>query len=136
LTRAIAAAAAAIAALVLVGVGRWERSDHVAKEIRGMRSVLEAVGALDDPRLDSFRASLVPFDCLIYRRGSNPYALELCIDEDGRLVEALDRRRGFHVWSLREEPSASTIRVDRDEVERLLRELGVPPGVNQGMRGQ
>ncbi len=101
-----------------------------------MRSVLDAVGALDDPRLDSFRASLVPFDCLLYRRGSNRYALELCIDEDGRLVEALDRRRGFHVWSLREEPSASTIRVDRAEVERLLRKLGVPPGVNQGMRGQ
>jgi hypothetical protein len=137
LTRRAAAAIAVVAATVaLVVIGRWERSRHVSDELRGLRAVRAAVGPLDSQTLDSYRVSLVPFDCLLYRRGSNRYALELCIDEDGRLVEAFDRRQGFHVWSLREEPTASTIRVDREEVERLLHKLGVPPGVNQGPRGQ
>jgi hypothetical protein len=137
LTRRAAAAIAVVAAAVaLVVIGRWERSRHVSNELGGLRAVLAEVGPLDSPTLDSYRVSLVPFDCLLYRRGSNRYALELCIDEDGRLVEAFDRRQGFHVWSLREEPTASTIRVDRQEVERLLHKLGVPPGVNQGQRGQ
>ena len=101
-----------------------------------MRAVVRAVGSLDSPTLDSYRTGLVPFDCLLYRRGANPYALELCIDEQGRLVEALDRRHGLRFWSLREEPQRSTIRFRRSEVERLLRKLGVPPGVNAGPRGQ
>jgi hypothetical protein len=134
--RAAAAIAIVIAAVALVVIGRWERSRHVDDELHGLRAVLADVGPLDSPSLDSYRVSLVPFDCLLYRRGSNRYALELCIDEDGRLVEAFDRREGFHVWSLRDEPTASTIHVDRGEVDRLLRKLGVPPGVNQGPRGQ
>ena len=134
--RTAAALAVVVAAIALVVIGRWERSRHVADELRGLRAVRAAVGTLDSPSLDSYRVSLVPFDCLLYRRGSNRYALELCIDEQGRLVEAFDRRHGFHVWSLREEPKASTIHVDRPEVQRLLRKLGVPPGVNQGPRGQ
>jgi hypothetical protein len=137
LTRRAAAALAVVAAAVaLVVVGRWERSRHVSDQLHGLRAVRAEVGPLASPTLDSYRVSLVPFDCLLYRRGSNRYALELCIDEDGRLVEAFDRRRGFHVWSLREEPTASTIRVDRHEVDRLLRKLGVPTGVDQGPRGQ
>jgi hypothetical protein len=134
--RAAAAIAIVVAAVALVAIGRWERSRHVSNELRGMRAVQAAVGRLDSPTLDSYRVSLVPFDCLVYRRGSNDFALELCIDEDGRLVEAFDRRDGFHVWSLREEPTASTIRIDRQEVDRLLHKLGVPAGVNQGPRGQ
>jgi hypothetical protein len=134
--RAAAAIAIVVAAVALVAIGRWERSRHVSDELRGMRDVRAAVGQLDNPSLDSYRVSLVPFDCLVYRRGSNDFALELCIDEDGRLVEAFDRRDGFHVWSLREEPTASTIRIDRQEVDRLLHKLGVPAGVDQGPRGQ
>ena len=134
--RAAAALAVVVAAAALVVIGRWERSRHVSDQLRGLRTVLAEVGPLDSPTLDSYRVSLVPFDCLLYRRGSNRSALELCVDEEGRLVEAFDRRNGFHVWSLREEPTASTIRVDRQEVERLLHKLGVPSGVNQGPRGQ
>jgi hypothetical protein len=134
--RAPAAIAIVVAAVALVVIGRWERSRHVDNELRGLRDVRAAVGPLDNSSLDSYRVSLVPFDCLLYRRDSNRYALELCVDEDGRLVEAFDRRNGFHVWSLREEPTASTVRVDRHKFDRMLRKLGVPPGVNQGPRGQ
>lgn len=135
--RTIALVASALIALAAIAfVGRAERVRHDRAELRGMRAVVRAVGRLDSPTLDSYRAGLVPFDCLLYRRGANRYALELCIDEHGRLVEALDRRHGLRFWSLREEPQRSTIRFDHAEVERLLRKLGVPSGVNQGPRGQ
>ena len=129
--------AAALTALLLVAVGRWEADRHVDLEIDGMHRVLAAVGPLGNQSLDAYRVSLVPFDCLLYRRGANPYALELCADERGRLVEALDRRSGtLKVSSLREDPDASTIHIDRAEFNRLLRRLGVPKNVNAGPRGQ
>lgn len=135
--RQIALGAAALLALAVLALfGRAERARHDRAELRGMRAVVRAVGTLDSPALDSYRTGLVPFDCLLYRRGTNPYALELCIDEQGRLVEAIDRRHGLRFWTLREEPQRSTIRFDHAEVERLLRKLGVPPGVNAGPRGQ
>lgn len=136
--RVAALAGAAVAfLLVLIPIGRWERTRHARDEVRGMRRVLAAVGPLDNPTLDAYRVGLVPFDCLVYKRGSNPYALELCIDPQGRLVETIDRRSGTpRIWSLREDPTRSTIRVDLSEVETLLRKLGVPAHVNQGPRGQ
>ena len=138
LRRASALAAAVfVVLLALIPVGRWERARHSRIEVRGMRRVLMKVGPLGGPTLDAYRVGLVPFDCLLYRRGSNPFALELCIDPQGRLVEAIDRVSGTpEIWSLREDPSRSTIRIDRGEVNRLLRSLGVPAHVNQGPRGQ
>lgn len=85
-----------------------------------MRKVLAAVGPLDQPSLDAFR-HLGAFDCLIYKRGRNPFGLELCVDHHARLVEAIDRRKGQpKIWSLRDDPSRSTIRVNYAEVKRLL----------------
>ena len=117
----------ALAYLVLVGalvpVGRWERSHRAHDQVRGLRRVLAAVGPLDQPSLDAFR-HLERFDCLLYRRRANPFALELCVDHAGRLVEAIDRRHGrAKIWSLRDDPSRSTVRVDQAEVERLLRKM-------------
>src|SRR3712207_7153364 len=46
------------------------------------------------------RSTLFPYttlfrsDCLTYRRGANPFALELCMNGQGRVIEAIDRRRG------------------------------------------
>jgi len=40
-------------------------------------------------------------------------------------VEAIDRRSGTpRIASLREDPGAATVRVDRGEVDRLLRAFG------------
>ena len=130
------ALAAVVAAAALVAIGRWEHARHVDREARGLRGVLAAVGSLSAPSLDAYRVSLVPFDCLLYRRHANPFALELCVDSEGRVVEAFDRRRGLKYWSLREDPESSPVRVDRRMFDRLLRRLGVPQGVNQGPRGQ
>jgi hypothetical protein len=119
-------AAAALAVLALVGIGRWEGAHRADEQMAGMRRVLAEVGPLDSSSLSAFRY-LSKFQCLVYERGSNPLALEVCVDADGRVVEAIDRRSGDpKIWSLREEPSRSTVRVDRAEVDRLLRKMGVP----------
>jgi len=120
------ALAAVVLAVLLVAVGRWERSRRAREQVDGMRTVLTAVGRLDNPTLKSFRV-LVSFQCLLYERGGSPVALEVCFDPAGRLVEAIDRRGDEpRIWSLRDDPTRSTIRVDRSEVDRLLEREGVP----------
>lgn len=117
------------ALLVLVGlvlVGRWERERRADEEVQGMRQVLAAVGPLDGPTLSAFRY-FPQFQCLVYRRERNRFALELCVDAEGRVVEAIDRRSGEpKIWSLRDDPTRSSLRVDRPEVDRLLVRMGIP----------
>ena len=121
---ALVAAAAVVALVLLVLVGRHEGSRHADDENRGIERVRRLVGPLDSPPPVLYR--LLPrFSCLLWKRGSSRLALELCVDREGRVVEAIDRRRGTpRIWSLREDPSAATVRVDRAEVDRLLRKLG------------
>ena len=129
LRRFVLIALAAVAALVaLVFVGRWEGRSHARSELAGMRQTLAAVGPLDNKTLTAYRIDIdSKFDCLIYKRGSNRLALELCFDRTGRLVETIDRRSGpSKISSLREDPSASNIRVSWAEVVRLLKRLGAP----------
>lgn len=123
--RWLAVAAAAVVALaILVVVGRHERSSHAADENRKIAEIRSLVGPLDSPSLDAFRL-LPQFSCLLYRRNGNRFALELCVDGKGRVVEAIDRRgRTPRIASLREDPSHATVRVERSEVDRLLRKLG------------
>ena len=124
---AAAAVAVLVLALLLVALGRWERSRRADEQNAGLGDVLAAVGPLDSPSLSAFRF-LTSFQCLLYRRGSNRVALELCFDEEGRLVEGFDRRgEDPKIWSLRDDSGRSTIRVDRGEVDRLLIRTGVPP---------
>jgi hypothetical protein len=124
----LVALAAVVALVTLLFVGRWEGRRHARSEIAGMRHTLAVVGPLDNRTLDAYRIDIDSrFDCLIYKRGTERLALELCFDRKGRLVEAIDRRSGKpKISSLREDPGASTIRVDRAEVVRLLRRLGAP----------
>lgn len=112
----------------LVAAGRWEGRRHARSENRALAEIRALVGPLDQPSLDAFRLDVdFRFDCLLYRRGGNPYALELCFDRRERLVEAIDRRSGEpRIASLREAPADSTISVSRREVDRLLKKLGAP----------
>ena len=119
-------AAAFLALVVLVAIGAWERERRADGESAGMRSVLVEVGPLDSQDLRGFRI-FANFQCLVYERGRNDFALELCIDGRGRVVEAIDRRDGTtEVWSLRDDPTRSEVVVDRAEVNRLLRRMNVP----------
>lgn len=123
-TRSLVAAGLVAVAAVLVAAGRLERSSQASREVNGFHVVQRLIGPLDSPSLSGFRVEPA-FDCLTYRRGANPLALELCVDRAGRVVEAIDRRRFVRrIWSLRFEPAASTDRVSRAEVDRLLRKMG------------
>jgi hypothetical protein len=118
------AAVAVVVAAALVAIGRLERSAQAHREANGFRIVERLIGPLDSPTLSGYRV-FSTFDCLTYRRGTNPVALELCVDRRGRVVEAIDRRQFTRrIWSLRSDPSASTVHVDRAEVDRLLRKMG------------
>lgn len=120
-------AVSAAALVALIPIGRWERQHRAEVEMRGMERVLAAVGPLNAPSLKGFRV-LANFDCLVYRRGRNLYALEICADDQGRVIETIDRRSGDpRISSLRDDPASSEIRLDRGEVDRLLVMMGVPP---------
>lgn len=121
---ALVAAAAVVVLAVLVLVGRHEGSRHADEENRGIERVRRLVGPLDSPPPDMYRL-LPKFSCLLWKRDGKQLALELCFDREGRVVEAIDRRGATpRISSLREDPSAATVRVDRADVDRLLRELG------------
>ena len=123
-SRRSAALAVVVAAVLVVVAGRWEGRSEAHREVNGFHVVQRLIGRLDSSALSGYRA-LPGFDCLTYRRGGNVFALELCVDRAGRVVEAIDRRAyDRRIWSLTAEPSASTDHVDRAEVDRLLRKMG------------
>lgn len=127
--RSVIAAAAGVGVVALAGLvllGRWEDRRNVDAQLRGMRAVAAEIGPLDSGSLSGYRVQ-PSFDCLTYRRGAKPFALELCVDRSGRVVEAIDRTGSRNrYWTLRHEQSASTFRVDRAGVDRLLRKMGAP----------
>lgn len=110
----------AVALAVVAGVGRWERGSEISAQIDGMRRVRALVGPLDQRALTGYRVQ-PGFDCLVYRRGSNPFALELCAQRNGRVVEAIDRRSSNRrIYTLRSEAASSTVYLDRSVFNRLL----------------
>jgi hypothetical protein len=114
--------------LLLIPVGRWERNRRAGNELTGIRRVLAAIGPLDQPSLDAYRVGVGPaMDCLLYKRGSNPFALELCFDGAGRVIEAIDRTGSSpRISSVREDPSASTIRIDLARALALIARMKQP----------
>jgi hypothetical protein len=114
--------------LALIPVGRWEARRHARYELGGIRRVLSAIGPYDQRSLYGYRQGVGPgLDCLLYRRGANPFALEFCFDAAGRVVEGYDRRGSApKIWSVREDPSASDIHVDRPRLEALIARLQEP----------
>jgi hypothetical protein len=122
-----AAAGLVVVAALLVAVGRRERSGWVDRENGAIARIRAAVGPLDNPSLDAFREHY-DFRCLAWRRGGTVYALELCFDGSGRVIEALDRRAQPRLvyGSLRAEPSAARTRIDPALADRLLRRLEAP----------
>lgn len=119
--RATAVAAAfLVAATALVIVGRWEAQRQTASQVRGLERVRTAVGRIDSPLLSAVRSS-PGYDCLNYRRGARKFALELCVDTTGKLLDASDRRGETpRVYSLRLDPSANSPVLPPEELRRAL----------------
>jgi hypothetical protein len=122
--RRLLVAAAVVAVVALALVGRWEQGRWVDAQLRGMERVVHLVGPLDQRSLVGFRV-LPQFDCLVYRRGAELLAFELCVDRSGHLIEAIDRLGGARIYyDLESDPGAASIRLDRAEVNRVLRKMG------------
>ncbi len=125
----LVAAALVVVLVALIPIGRWEARRHARHELEGIRQVLAAIGPFDQPSLDAYRKGVgnPGLDCLLYKRGSNPYALEFCWDGAGRVIEGYDRRGSApKIWSLREDRPASTIHIDRARLEALVVRLRKP----------
>jgi hypothetical protein len=114
-----------LAAVALVAVAKAERTRHADRQNDGIERVHQAVGELDGPTLAGFRF-LSAFQCLIYSRGGVQFALELCVDWEGRVVEGIDRRgEDVQIWSLREDPDRARVRIARTRFERVIEQLCV-----------
>ena len=117
-------AVVAAAAVALAAFGRSEKHSWVRSVVRGQERIVRLVGPLDQRSLVGFRV-LPQFECLVYRRGAELLALELCVDGHGKLVEAIDRRGGARrYYDLESDPGAAAIQLDRAEIDRLLRMMG------------
>jgi hypothetical protein len=109
--------------LALVPVGRWEGGRHADEQNDGIEEVAREIGALDSPTLEGFRFA-AGFQCLIYRRSGRRFGLELCVDWEGRAIEAIDRRSDrVRIWAVREDPESARVRVERAGFERLIVEM-------------
>jgi hypothetical protein len=114
-------------AIALVLVGRWEEARSARNEVREMRLVLNAVGDLTRRRPTGYRIG--PPDCLSYATPENLYALQICFDRSGRVVETVDRRPAQPKYaSLAYDPALSTIRVPVKLVDKLFALKRIPAG--------
>lgn len=124
----VLAALAVVALAVSVPVGRWQEHRANAAQARGVEAVLAATGdPIASPLRDAYRRTWTA-DCLLYRSGKDPFALELCFDSHGRLVDAIDRRSGSpKISSFRPQPTASSLRIDPRRLYAVLQAAGAFP---------
>lgn len=121
----VATTVAAAVAVALALVGRIEGVRAARAEQAGMRASWASIGgSVTATRPSAYR--LAPeFSCLFYARGPRPFALELCFDESGRLVETILRLGGEpEVWSLRAEPSRTEIVIEPGDFVRAAQLIG------------
>lgn len=114
---------------VVVVVGRWEEHRYARSENEGMAAIyrLATAHGFISSQLDRYR--LTPtFDCLLYHPPTHPLyisAYELCFDQHGRLVEAIDRVTNPPRFpTLRQVPSLATLHVPVAEIVRALTKMG------------
>jgi hypothetical protein len=111
----------AVLAAAIVAVGRYgQHHEQVATE-RGIERVRAAIGPLNSPGPSDYILSNPGRTCLLWAAGGRIYALELCIDPQGRVVEAVDRR-GLtpKFYSFTSEPGAAKLRISPAVFDALL----------------
>jgi hypothetical protein len=116
--------------LLLVPLGRWQAHRALAADQHQIEQIAALAGPLGGPRLAAYRLST--YDCLLYQVGKDPFAIELCFDPHGHLVEAIDRRHyGFDpkIGSVRYAPSAAPITVPPTRLLKLIQRAGGLRGV-------
>ncbi|HEY8723846.1 MAG TPA: hypothetical protein VIL92_08330 [Gaiellaceae bacterium] len=127
MTKTLVAVAALIGCVAaVVAVGRWEMHRFESSEGARMRVVWREVSG-SRPAAYRFAA---PVDCLDYARGKDPFALEVCFDSVGRLVDVIDRRDATNSkrWSLRFDVGAAPLTVAPSRLIKIFESLGALRG--------
>ena len=122
-------AAGALVLAALAAAGRAERARWIESQRDGIHGVLEDVGgryltrSVSDTFDDVWRPGV---SCVRYAEGGDPYAMQLCFDPRGRVIEAYDERSGkVVIHDLHVEPEESRLRIDLDhlaDIKRYVRE--------------
>lgn len=104
--------------------GRWEAQRSLDAERRGILGVRNLVGEeLLAPSVSDYYGDGV-YVCLRYWAGGDPFALSLCYDGKGRLVEAVDERSGTpKFYSLRYRPAAAPVTVSTDAIREAVQAI-------------
>jgi hypothetical protein len=125
-TGVAAVAGALIVCAAIVVVGRWETHHFERSEGARMRAVWQEVSRSQPA---AYRIA-APVDCLDYARGTDPYALEVCFDSAGRLVDVIDRRDAANSkrWSLRFDAGAAPVTVAPSRLIKIFESLGALRG--------
>lgn len=115
------AAVTSVGLAALVVVGRHERTHEYARQLARIEAVRRLVGdSIDSPKLNAFRAD-PGFLCLFYASGKRFFALELCYDPQGRLIESVDRRGVVPVYgSIAYRPELAPVTVPPGELRQVL----------------
>lgn len=118
------------ATVIAIPIGRHERSKADAVQVARIRAVQAAIGpTLDPPTLKAYRVD-PGFLCLLYARGERYFAYELCYDQQGRLVEAVDRSGSAAIYgSVVYDPALAPSRISIAAAVQLLRRHRVPAKV-------
>lgn len=116
-----------IALGAVLAVGRWEESRALQRERARIDAVYSLIGRdVAAPSLSGYR--IAELDCLFYDIGSRRYAVTLCFDRTGRLVESADRRLPEPQYSsIVQHPEFAPATVDRIRFRALLRRIGALP---------
>lgn len=120
-TAAVAVAAGGLALLVEVGRSEERRAaEETAREMEALFALVDEDVA--SRRLTGYR--LGPPICFSYLIGKDPWAIQLCFDGEGRLVETVDRRGQEDEYaSLAYKPELSPIKVSPEEIAAVLRRI-------------
>jgi len=107
------------AAVILVGLGRYELHHGARAENAEMSSVLAGVGSVATAPPSAYRVG--PPDCLAYATPHRTFGLQLCFDRSGRLVETVDRRGSQPRYaSLVYDEALATTRLPESEIARVF----------------
>ena len=117
--------AAAVALAALAAVGRAERARWIDEEREGITAVVEGIGGrfisrtISDTFDDYWRPGV---SCVRYAEGADPYAMQLCFDPRGRLIEAYDERSGgVVIYDLHVEPVESGYQIPLRDIKSIKR---------------
>jgi hypothetical protein len=112
-----AALVVCVLAIACIPLGRWQAQRATAADRHRIDNIAAIVGPLASRTPTAYRLAM--YDCLLYPVGHDPYALELCFDLHGRLVEAIDRA---HVGYL---PKVGTVRYDAAKAPIVVAPAGL-----------